>query len=235
MKWIADSTKRFPKRPFFTEEEIDFECEKILTDYFRSRGVGNLILPLPTNDLTRLIEAEAEDLDLYADLEHTEGTGVEGVTEFKPGQKPVVKIEQSLSNDGHRANRLRSTLAHELFHVRFHQALWQLLWTGKRRIASKTKGAACHRDTIINAQKVDWLEWQAAYGAGALLLPRTHLLGEWGELLNGPSNITGMTAQVAAVTARVAQHYEVSAEAAAVRLKQLGLLPRAGALTSQRA
>lgn len=235
MKWIPDPTKRFPKRPYFTEEEMDFECEKILSEHFRLRGHTSLLLPIPTNELTRLIEAEVRDLDLYADLEHIEGVGVEGVTEFQPEQQPFVKIERTLSGDSHRANRLRSTLAHEFFHVKFHQALWQLLWTGKRRVASKSKGAACHREAIINAQRTDWLEWQAAYGAGAFLLPRTHLLGEWGELSDGLSHPTGLTTQDGTVTARVAQRYEVSVEAAAVRLKQLRLLPRAGALTSKRA
>ncbi len=236
MKWIADPTKRFPKRPFFTEEEIDFECEKILSEYFNnSRGNAGLILPIPTNELTRLIEADAGDLDLYADLEHAEGPGVEGVTEFKPGQEPLVKIEQTLSSDNRRTNRLRSTLAHELFHVKFHQALWQLLWAGKRRTASKTKGAACHRDAIINAQRTDWLEWQAAYGAGAFLLPRTNLFAEWNELSVGLSRPTDLTIQAGDVVARVAQRYEVSTEAATVRLKQLGLLPRVGVSTSQRA
>jgi hypothetical protein len=235
MKWIDDPTRRFPKRPYFTEEEINFECEKILADFSRSTGSPNLTMPISTDELIRLIESEAKDLDLYANLEHTEGPGVEGVTEFRPGERPLVKIEQTLSGDEGRINRLRSTLAHEFFHVKFHQALWQLLWVGKRRAASKMNGAACHRSTIINAQKVDWLEWQAAYGAGAFLVPKTHLMTEWSELSAGLANPVGLVSQVEAVITKVAQRYQVSTEAATVRLKQLGMVPRTGAAVTRKA
>jgi hypothetical protein len=84
----------------------------------------------------------------------------------------------------------------------------------------------CSRNTILSAKKVDWREWQAAYGAGALLMPRTALQ----QIVRSHSNVYGLPpyaeASQEAETAitLIATSFAVSHEAAAVRLRQKGVL-----------
>lgn len=72
MRWAADPTGRFPKRPYYEEGELDRLCEQVISDFLIDR-YGKVLLPIPTEDLTVLIERDAEDLDLFADLSAEEG------------------------------------------------------------------------------------------------------------------------------------------------------------------
>jgi hypothetical protein len=85
--------------------------------------IAFVIPRIPTEALTKLIERDAGDLDLYADLSQ-EGPEVQGLTEFFPNQKPNVKILGALSQQSNE-HRLRTTLTHEYGHVKFHDCLWQ--------------------------------------------------------------------------------------------------------------
>ncbi len=89
-----------------------------------SASVRGNSYPVETEALKTLIERDAEDLDVYADLS-AYGHDVEGVTEFRPGSKPAVKIAAELTEDSKRENRLRTTLTHEYGHVRFHSYLFE--------------------------------------------------------------------------------------------------------------
>jgi len=102
--------------PHYLPEELDEECERIIMEFLKQK-YGSADFPIGTDDLTVLIEQKA-DLDSYADLSHEEGD-VEGVTEFTPGQRPVVKIADRL-NVPNMENRLRTTLTHEWGHVHLH-------------------------------------------------------------------------------------------------------------------
>jgi hypothetical protein len=80
----------------------------------------------------------------------------------------------------------------------------------------------CSRNTILSAKKADWREWQAAYGAGALLMPRTVLQ----QVIRDHSAVYGWppyaeaSQEAEAVIALIAANLAVSREAAAVRLRQ---------------
>ena len=52
---------------YFKTEDLDERCERKIAD-FMDRHCGGFRLPIPTDDLIRMIEVEAEDLDMYADL-----------------------------------------------------------------------------------------------------------------------------------------------------------------------
>lgn len=123
MKWVKDKTGRFPQRPHYLPEEIDDECERVIRD-FLTKKYGKVEFPIKTDDLTILIEQNA-DLDSYADLSGEPGD-VEGVTEFTPGQRPVVRIANALSATN-MENRLRTTLTHEWGHAHFHQFVFDEL------------------------------------------------------------------------------------------------------------
>src|SRR5689334_21167369 len=110
-------------RPHYDPAELDDECETLINPFMREVS-GDFGLPVPTDLLTKLIELESEYLDPCGDLSE-EGNDVEGVTDFRPGSKPIVLISASLSNADHRDDRLRTTFTHEHGHVRFHDHLYQ--------------------------------------------------------------------------------------------------------------
>lgn len=240
MKLVRDTTGRFPQRPHYEPRELDQECEKIICDFLRKKH-GAVSFPVSTDDLTALIESEAEDLDLYADLSEY-GEGVEGVTIFVPGGKPRVKIERTLSEATSRENRLRTTLTHEYGHVHFHNYLFQpvlpsleLFASSKSdKLHSDARGNTqlCKRETMVETSSADWMEWQAGHVCGAILMPVTHLRGvlqkHFGDRLSaGPS--APATALGAELINVVRRQYQVSADAARVRLLRLGLLANPGA------
>jgi hypothetical protein len=223
MKWIPDATGRFRQRPFYTDEELDTECEIFGANLMRARH-GAVRFPLSTDDLTVLIEREADELDLYADLRR-EGDVIEGVTEFHTGRKPRVLISKHLSKADRYINRLRTTLAHEWGHVHFHA----FLHSGSPSINLKLFGdEAKQPDSHPGCQTVetmpavtDWMEWQAWYAAGAILMPRSALINIVQDLRDVGED------EPEQLVACISSEFQVSRDAAQVRLSRLGFLNRA--------
>jgi hypothetical protein len=225
---IRDITGRFKQRPHFDPAELDRDCERIVEQYLKQR-YGEVKYPISTDDLTALIEKDADDLDHYADLSQF-GAGVEGVTMFQPGGKPKVKIAAGLS-DGNRENRLRTTLTHEFGHVRFHSYLFDPtlssldLFALEEEVTPAARIQICKRDTMIDASRGDWMEWQAGHVCGAILMPASALR----QLMNDkfPTHVSGDhaigSAVVTAMIEEVRGTFKVSAEAAKVRLLRLGV------------
>jgi hypothetical protein len=174
MKWVQDRTGRFAKRPHYLPEELDEECERIILEFLKLKH-GKVEFPVRTDDLTVLIEQKA-DLDSYADLSG-EGRDVEGVTEFKPGRRPVVRIANALSVP-HMENRLRTTLTHEWGHVHFHQFMFDVESRPRSLFGDddQLQTNRCKRDNIVGAAESDWMEWQAGYVCGAILMPAGPLI-----------------------------------------------------------
>lgn len=227
MRWVTDRTGRFPQRPHYEPEELDEECEMLIGTFLRAKH-GVATYPVTTNDLTILIEREVESLDPYADLSQ-EGDDVEGVTDFTPGRKPRVRIASELSEQAWRENRLRTTLTHELGHVKFHNFLWSFDQAVRVSLFSEeitTPPPRCKRETILGASVSDWMEWQAGYASGALLMPRTPLR----QVVRTGVEATGAFGPISLMTPagqdlihRVQLAFQVSADAARVRLLQLRL------------
>ncbi len=183
VRYVRDSTGRFLERPHYEPKELDRECENVVSKFLAGK-YGKAEFPLSTNDLTQVIEREAEDLDLFADLSKY-GTDVEGVTEFHPGAKPSVKISKVLAADERYQNRLRTTLAHEYGHVHFHAYLWDTQPPGAdllRRNPDANR-QICKRDKILGAAQYDWMEWQAGYVCGAILMPASRVRRLAGDYL----------------------------------------------------
>ena len=237
MRWVADRSGRLATRPHYDPEEIERECETLVADFLRRRhGVA---YPLETDDLTVLVEQVAGDLDLYADF-GAGGADVEGVTEFVAGGKPRVRIAAALAETPAREPRLRSTLAHELGHVALHT----FLFSGGGK-SSSTSGASarprpqhpeapavvtCYRRTIVTAGAADWLEWQAGYASGAVLMPATAVERTVREALGTRSErpqpvFLGSNA-AARMVRTVQRAFRVSYAAARTRLIQRGWLTR---------
>jgi hypothetical protein len=226
MRYVRDKTGRFPNRPHYDPRELDQECEEAITDFMK-KSCGGFSLPIPTDVLTSLIERDAEDLDLYADLT-TEGSDVEGVTNFYPGKRPCVRIAALLSEQ-RSENRLRTTLTHEWGHVRFHDFLWQAeaLNPSMHAQLAAQPCPKCKRDRIFGAPEVDWMEWQAGYVCGAVLMPVSQIRAVVETFCDARNLYTPLVQNSTAATALigvVVNTFSVSGDAARVRLSKLGYL-----------
>jgi hypothetical protein len=227
MQWTRDRTGRFPERPYYHPEELDQECEHLITTFLRDRH-GHVEFPIVTDDLTVLIEQAGAALDLYADLSAYLGA-VHGFTEFAPGRKPQVRISQQLSENPRYENRLRTTLTHECCHAWLHRALWEARSRlGQLFGASHRVAYVCRHEMMVGAPTSDWVEWQAGYVSGALLMPVSalraviHRFLERERLLRGPFPVSSPAGHI--LMRDVMAAFAVSADAARVRLLQRGVL-----------
>jgi hypothetical protein len=230
VKWVPDRTGRFVQRPHYEPAEIDVECEALITGFLRQRH-GTVTFPIDTNDLVVLLEREANDVDIYADLS-AEGTDVEGVTYFSPTGKPDVRIARHLAEAHWVAHRFRTTATHELGHVKLHNFLW--LTASRPRLPfpedhppQASVSPRCQRDSIQPLARTDWMEWQAGYACGAFLMPITALKQLVFQLRtknrwSGRPTADSDTARQ--LITDVAQRFDVSADAARVRLTQVDLI-----------
>ena len=231
MKWVRDKTGRFPQRPHYLPAEIDDECERQIRA-FLTKKYGKVEFPIKTDDLTVFIEEKA-DLDSYADLS-TEPGEVEGVTEFAPRKRPVVRISGALSAPN-MENRLRTTLTHEYGHVHFHQFMFDELQTQSQSLFPRHEEAhtnKCHRDNMIGASERDWMEWQAGYACGAILMPAAALVetvSRFREEKKLPyANLLLGSEQGQQLITLVTSTFQTSRDAARVRLLKKGILAEEG-------
>ena len=222
MKWVRDNTRRFQRRSYYAQQEIDVQCEAVVARFFKGKG-GTPSYPISTDDLTVMIEQDVSSLDLYANLA-AEGRDIEGVSEFRRSRKPSVRIARYLSEQPSRENRLRSTLAHEHGHVVFHTFLWMIDSDGWPLNARRRRSPRCQRSRILLAPQSDWMEWQAGYADGALLMPITHIkelvtdsLHEWSLF----RNVQADTDRHKELIGRIAEAFAVSKDAAKTRLQKL--------------
>lgn len=228
--YVRDQTGRFQQRPHYKPEELDLECESVITRFLKEL-YGETRYPIDTEDLKKLIERDAEDLDVYADLS-IYGSDVEGVTEFNPGRRPVVKIASALTEDERRENRLRTTLTHEWGHVHFHSYLWEMEPpppTLLRQQPHRNK-IICKRDSMLDAARTDWMEWQAGYVCGSILMPQSVvsvLVHRFVEKHGLFGQVSLQTTLGANLISQVMGAFHVSADAARIRLLKLKLVTEA--------
>lgn len=214
MKLVPDPFGRFERRPHYDPWELDDECERIV-DLFLMTRRGRIEFPISTADLTVLIEDEVEDLDSAADLSAL-GENVEGVTDFFIAKKPRVRIAAHLWDGPRREHRLRTTLSHEFGHVRFHNYLYQL--EGSLRLfdgAAAGYPQRCKREDVHGTPR-DWMEWQAGYISGAILMPASPVRQVAKTVLDG---------EPLTLLAKTASTFNVSRDAARIRLSELKLFP----------
>jgi hypothetical protein len=90
----------------------------------------------------------------------------------------------------------------------------------------------CYRDKILDAVQTDWMEWQAGYVCGALLMPASRVRQTIRTYLesNGlfPPVVPGDSHGWALIEL-VRNGFDVSADAARIRLLKLGILGAASA------
>lgn len=225
--YLRDSTGRFPQRPHYDPEVLDHACETVIADFLRSLH-GKVRYPIATEDVKKLIERDTEYLDVYADLS-SYGANVEGLTEFKQGRKPCVLISALLTECDNMENRLRTTLTHEYGHVYLHNYLWQQKSLMQDLLSQDRNNdkEVCKRDSMIDAPQKDWMEWQAGYACGAILMPKSavmQLVRDYVEQhgLYGALSLQSLHAQN--LISRITKTFQVSDDAARIRLLKIGVL-----------
>ena len=228
IRWIKDPTGRFPERPYYLQEDLDSLSEGWVVSFLLGR-YGKAEFPVSTDDLTVMIESDTSDLDQYADLseEGEEGEEVQGLTLFYPDRQPVVRIAQELADSSNREYRLRTTLTHEFGHVKLHARLWPFNQARLFPDEDEAPGPRCKRAGLIGGSGADWMEWQAGYVSGAILMPISQITELVQEACNAWETYGGVqttSIQGADIVARVAGRFDVSTDAARVRLSQLGYL-----------
>ncbi|MCO6432236.1 MAG: ImmA/IrrE family metallo-endopeptidase [Deltaproteobacteria bacterium] len=233
MRYVRDTSGRFAQRPHYKPEELEAEADGLVRRYL-ARKYGSASFPISTDDLSTLIEQFVDHLDIYADLSHY-GPEVEGVTEFFVGRKPNVKIARPLGEDSRLTNRLRATLAHELGHVHLHGFLFA---TDDRQgglfsesAKAEEKVIVCKREQIAAAKEYDWMEWQAWFFSGAILMPQDEVIAEvrnFRQERGVSSDIVAASPQAQELAGAIATRFEISNDFAKVRLIRLNLLTTSG-------
>ena len=225
MKWTRDTSGRFRQRPHYLNDELEQICEDAVVTFLRDRH-SKVAFPITTADLTVMIEQAVDDLDCGCEL----GEGIDGLTDFFPRRRPRVKIASRLQ-EPHLENRLRTTLTHEYGHVILHGFLFAVEEDIKKLFDGKAKDTrnTCHRDHI-HGGSADWMEWQAGFACGALLMPQTELI----RVVKAFRQAEGIPYADIGVNAdggkrliqKVTDEFQVSQDAARVRLEQRGAIVR---------
>ena len=139
-----------------------------------------------------------------------------------------MQIASALTEDDRRENRLRTTLTHEYGHVHFHAYLFEVKHDqGQLFQKEKSEKIVCKRETIINAPDTDWMEWQAGYVCGAILMPISQVKKITTDFLterNHYGPISAASPNSRELIARIVDAFKVSEDAARVRLLKLGFL-----------
>jgi hypothetical protein len=173
MQWINDPTGRFQSRPWYSKPELDEICEAIAVKFLKTRSSNREPL-LSTDDLITLVERDTSRLVLNADL-HTLGRGIVGATSFfTDGSLPLIQIDQGCRPGPYawQHQLFRFTLMHEYSHALLHDDLIPVDPKPGRQHFRQT----CSEEQVGPTSSVtDWMEWQANYSAGALLMPTTHV------------------------------------------------------------
>ena len=220
-------------------EDLD-EAELRASDFYPTKDK-------PVVDLEGFVEEHLKaGLDPYAKLDRD----VFGLTEFRRGRSPVVKLNEALTRAVVDADpktvpagllgRWRATLAHEGSHVLLHKMLYEVSESqgslfDKPAEDDEVESVQCLKRDVAYAGVADWREYQANMGMAALMMPRQlfiEVAQEHCDLL-GVELLMGEMATDAAyrLSRGLARVFGVSGQAAEIRLKTLGFICAPGQQT----
>ena len=91
--------------------------------------------------------------------------------------------------------------------------------------ASSRTAFLCKRGRIVDAPEADWMEWQAGYISGAILMPFRRLGALFQTFCNG--QVKPDEAKAHGIVSSVSEFFDVSQDASRTRLQKLGLIPGA--------
>lgn len=224
------------QRLWFQEDEI----ETIAEDELRNAG----LYPTPDNpvtDLERFVQRHlGADFDQFAAL----SPEVLGQTEFVPGKPPAIRINGDLTGSAFEDDdplpwtkgRWRATVAHEAGHVLLHRGLFEVNLSQGELFCAGTQASSLmrclKRDVGYRSATSDWREVQANKAMAALLMPRGLLrqVALAHPALQGIANDVGGDSSTDVVVGDLARAFEVSKQAASIRLGTLKIVPTEAAL-----
>lgn len=257
MRWVPDHTGRLPQRPHFEADEIDREGEALLAARRRVQRGGacfplstddlTVLLEQLTSDLDLYADLRAEGPSIEGVTEFLAkgAPRVRIARELSEAPERAHRLRSTLAHElGHvhlhaclwalappaEKPMLEAALARQGTIVSPRQPGRKLQGAGPAYQGSASGGSAgfrCRRETIVRAGRADWLEWQAGYFSGALLMPATTLARLAEGVLAGYATrppVEEGTPAAAALIRRVQAAFDVSREAARVRLHQRGYL-----------
>ena len=222
------------ERLWFVEDEIETIVESEL-------AIAGLLptLDAPVVNVERFVESHLNvQFDPYASLP----ADTLGQTDFRIGDRPLVMINSDLTGAalddedcplGLRG-RWRATVAHEGCHVILHRCLFNLstsqgsLFDADEpvEVPSMRLQRCLKRDVAYARMASDWREVQANQGMAAMLMPRSLFVAacraEFTRL--GVERINQRTPHADTLARRMAELFQVSRQAAAIRLGTLKVL-----------
>jgi len=220
------------------------EIEAIMEDKLRDAKLVPSV-EQPVTDLECLVEIHlGSPLDQHAYLP----ADVLGLTEFRSGRPPVVSINRDLTGSaldeedsplGLRG-RWRATLAHEASHVILHRVLFEVdgqesLFPEEVTFSGGAMMRCLKRDVGYGRRaNADWREVQANRGMAALLMPRRvfHRVTrrELADIGISRSALKAGDPKLTHLVRRLAERFEVSRQAASIRLSTLRYVEASGTL-----
>jgi Zn-dependent peptidase ImmA (M78 family) len=211
-----DYTGRFDRHPYFREDTLEAGAVRVLEDTLGTGGAW----PVSDDDLEFVADQHAS-FDRGRDVGDL-GLDVDAVTVFSTTSRPRIVLNASLKSPNMRLRR-RMTIAHELGHVVLHQPLYrrdeqQLDLLHEYRFTP----SYCHDP--MSTSSVDWCEWQANYFGGALLAPKAQLLQLLQRKLGEDITAQERSREAQQAVNLVASSFDISKQAARVRLAQIGFI-----------
>ena len=222
------------RRLWFEKEEIQWMME----DELRKASLIPIISN-PAVDLEELLEIHLEvKLDLHARLDED----VLGVTQFLRGKRPLVSVSHDLTSRAETQEapngilgRWRATLAHEAAHVILHRRLFEVpfeqgFFLCEMEEPTNALLRCLKRDVSFRRGNFEWKEVQANRGMAALLMP-AHIFEEVVRVSMGVNSNEDLLSRIpesdspmsSDLLLYLSRRFEVSQEAARIRLDSLGL------------
>lgn len=132
----------------------------------------------------------------------------------------TILVDESLYEAGQKA-RLHFVIAHELGHIACHKNV--------QFSVMKAKGVPEDTDKLdvqdTEDKAVPWAEWQADYMASALLMPKTPFCNAFQSYAGYGGGMEPMSEQrIAELAANLARDFQVSKQAAYIRMYKLDLV-----------
>jgi hypothetical protein len=207
---LRDPNGRMPYRLWYDEAEIDTIMEDELRRSRTARISGGDAV-----DIDAFIETHLRITPEYVTLPR----GVQGATDFSPDGTVRMRIsaalsERAASGEAGAEHLMRTTLAHEAAHVLLHRSLF--LSQSEALFGGQSSRQELCRDIrlVRSGYSGEWWEWQANRGMGALLLPRSEVIG-----IAGPWTAAALRDGV--LVQLIARRYQVSTQAVCFRLEQI--------------
>jgi hypothetical protein len=143
--------------------------------------------------------------------------------DYNHARQPVSDLQKKIALRQHRYAKLRQTFSHPSGSPAIPNT------TGAELLSGSKSGSCfrCRRAYMFDAPLSDWMEWQAGYVGGAVLMPRTLLGDLFRNSLPAKDNRQWLPndSEIAReLILRTAEEFDVSTDAARVRLLKLGYI-----------